>query len=87
MIGGGETDELGIPKKLQPGESMTSTTMKTETIKKEGKVVSSKQDVVVVKGGDVKQGDTINQMSTTNITGDLEVNNQERTQRSIQEMF
>jgi len=87
MMGGGETDKLGVPKKLQPGESMTSTTMKTETIKKEGKVVSSKQDVVVVKGGDVKQGDTINQMSTTNITGDLEVNNQERTQRSIQEMF
>ena len=87
MIGGGETDELGVPKKLEVGESMTSTTMKTETIKKEGKVVSSKQDVVVVKGGDVKQGDTINQMSQTNITGDLEVNNTERTQRSIQEMF
>ena len=87
MMGGGETDKLGVPKKLQPGESMTSTTMKTETIKKEGKVVSSKQDVVVVKGGDVKQGDTINQMSQTTIGGDLEVNNQERTQRSIQEMF
>jgi hypothetical protein len=87
MFGMGETDELGVPKKLEVGESMTSTTMKTETIKKEGKVVSSKQDVVVVKGGDVKQGDTINQMSQTNISGDLEVNNQERTQRSIQEMF
>jgi hypothetical protein len=87
MFGMGETDELGVPKKLEVGESMTSTTMKTETIKKEGKVVSSKQDVVVVKGGDVKQGDTINQMSQTNISGDLEVNNQERTQRSIQEHF
>jgi hypothetical protein len=82
-----KTDKMGNPLKLLPGESMTSTTMKTETIKKEGKVVSSKQDVVVVKGGDVKQGDTINQMSQTNISGDLEVNNQERTQRSIQEMF
>ena len=82
-----KTDKMGNPLKLLPGESMTSTTMKTETIKKEGKVVSSKQDVVVVKGGDVKQGDTINQMSQTTIGGDLEVNNQERTQRSIQEMF
>ena len=39
----------------------------------------------IVKGG-VIQGDTINQMSTTNITGDLEVNNTERTQRAIQEL-
>jgi hypothetical protein len=81
-----KTDKMGNPLKLLPGESMTSTTMKTETIKKEGKVVSSKQDVVVVKGGDVKQGDTINQMSQTTIGGDLEVNNQERTQRAIQEL-
>jgi len=39
----------------------------------------------IVKGGNI-QGDTINQMSTTNITGDLEVNNTERTQRAIQEL-
>jgi len=40
----------------------------------------------IVKGGTI-QGDTINQMSQTTIGGDLEVNNQERTQRSIQEHF
>ena len=39
----------------------------------------------IVKGGNI-QGDTINQMSQTTIGGDLEVNNQERTQRAIQEL-
>ena len=39
----------------------------------------------IVKGGTI-QGDTINQMSQTTIGGDLEVNNQERTQRAIQEL-
>jgi len=86
MFGMGETDEMGVPKKLEKGESMTTTTMKTETIKKEGKVVSQSGSTVVVKGGNV-QGDTINQQSTTQITGDLDVNNTERTQRSIQEHF
>jgi hypothetical protein len=47
---------------------------------------ASTSGTYIVKGGNI-QGDTINQMSQTNISGDLEVNNQERTQRSIQEMF
>ena len=41
---------------------------------------------IVVKGGNI-QGDTINQMSETNITGELEVNNTETTQKIIQEHF
>ena len=40
----------------------------------------------IVKGGNV-QGDTINQMSQTNVTGPLEVNNTEVTQKIIQEHF
>ena len=46
---------------------------------------ASTSGTYIVKGGNI-QGDTINQMSQTNITGDLEVNNTERTQRSIQEL-
>jgi hypothetical protein len=46
---------------------------------------ASTSGTYIVKGGNI-QGDTINQMSQTNISGDLEVNNQERTQRAIQEL-
>jgi hypothetical protein len=64
------------------------TKMTTEKIKIEQESKSSAPIMVNTnKGGDTKQGDTINQMSQTNISGDLEVNNQERTQRSIQEHF
>ena len=84
MFGMGETDEMGVPKKLEKGESMTTTTMKTETIKKEGKVVSQSGSTVVIKGGNV-QGDTINQQSTTQVTGELDVNHNEMTQKILQE--
>jgi hypothetical protein len=46
---------------------------------------ASTSGTYIVKGGNI-QGDTINQMSQTTIGGDLEVNNQERTQRAIQEL-
>ena len=53
---------------------------------KEGKVVSDESKIIYVKGGNVT-GDTVNQMSETNITGELQVNNTEHTQKIIQEHF
>ena len=47
---------------------------------------ASTSGTYIVKGG-VIQGDTINQMSQTNVTGPLEVNNTESTQKIIQEHF
>jgi len=44
------------------------------------------QETVVIKGGNV-QGDTINQMSNTQVTGELDVNHNELTQKIIQEHF
>ena len=81
-----DTDKLGVPKKLEKGESMTTTTMKKEFIMKEGKVVSQSGSTTVIKGGAVT-GDTINQNSTSNITGDLDVNNNENTQRMLNDAF
>ena len=42
------------------------------------------QETVVIKGGNV-QGDTINQMSNTQVTGELSVNHNEMTQKILQE--
>ena len=47
---------------------------------------ASTSGTYVIKGGQI-QGDTINQMSETNITGDLQVNNTEMTQKILQEHF
>ena len=55
-----------------------------KVVMKEGKVVSEDSKYIVVKGGD-KQGDTINQMSNTQVTGDLGVNHDEATQKILQE--
>ena len=52
----------------------------------DGKVISESGQTIVIKGGNV-QGDTVNQMSQTNVTGPLEVNNTEMTQKIIQEHF
>ena len=84
---GGEYDdfskELGmVPVQNQEFEAKLERT----TVMKEGKVVSDESKLIYVKGGD-KQGDTINQMSETNITGELQVNNTEFTQKTIQEHF
>ena len=72
---------------MRASATFESKQVKTRTLKYDDGSTKKTSDTIVVKGGDVKQGDTINQMSQTNITGDLEVNNTERTQRSIQEMF
>ena len=45
---------------------------------------ASTSGTYVIKGGNV-QGDTINQMSQTNVTGPLEVNNTEVTQKILQD--
>ena len=45
---------------------------------------ASTSGTYIVKGGNV-QGDTINQMSQTNVTGPLEVNNTEITQKILQD--
>ena len=47
---------------------------------------ASTSGTYVIKGGQI-QGDTINQMSETNITGDLQVNNTEMTQKILSEHF
>ena len=47
---------------------------------------ASTSGTYVIKGGQI-QGDTINQMSETNITGELQVNNTEMTQKILQEHF
>ena len=75
--------EMGmVPVQNQEFEAKLERT----TVMKEGKVVSDESKIIYVKGGD-KQGDTINQMSETNITGELEVNHNELTQKTIQEHF
>ena len=60
--------------------------LERKTVMKEGKVVSDESKIIYVKGGNVT-GDTVNQMSETNITGELQVNNTEHTQKIIQEHF
>ena len=59
-----------------------------EVMKTDGGITksASTSGTYIVKGGNV-QGDTINQMSQTNVTGPLEVNNTEVTQKIIQEHF
>jgi len=56
----------------------------TRTLKENGQITSQDKSTIVVKGGNVT-GDTINQMSETNITGDLQVNNTEMTQKILQD--
>jgi len=56
----------------------------TRTLKENGQITSQDKSTIVVKGGNVT-GDTVNQMSETNITGDLQVNNTEMTQKILQD--
>jgi hypothetical protein len=72
-------DMKNLDKKMEQAEVIKNADGSTSK-------TASTSGTYIVKGGNI-QGDTINQMSQTNISGDLEVNNQERTQRSIQEMF
>ena len=89
-FGGAVYDENG--KKIDYlAEMMKNTTFEskqvtTRTLRENGQITGQSGSTVVVKGGNVT-GDTINQMSETNITGELEVNNTEHTQKIIQEHF
>ena len=56
----------------------------TRTLKENGEITSQDKSTIVVKGGNVT-GDTVNQMSETNITGELQINNTEMTQKILQD--
>ena len=71
---------------LMKNTTFESKQVTTRTLKENGKITGQDKSTIVVKGGNVT-GDTINQMSETNITGELEVNNTEHTQKIIQEHF
>ena len=71
-------DMKNLDKKMEQAEVIKNADGSTSK-------TASTSGTYIVKGGNI-QGDTINQMSQTNISGDLEVNNQERTQRAIQEL-
>ena len=77
------TDYLAEMAKTYKGSTTLST---RQTLRGEdGRLISDKgQTITIVKGGNV-QGDTVNQMSQTNVTGPLEVNNTEITQKILQE--
>ena len=62
----------------------TSLSTKRTLRGEDGKLLSESGQTIVIKGGNV-QGDTVNQMSQTNVTGPLEVNNTEITQKILQE--
>ena len=83
---GGVTDPKYSMAEMAKGTTFESKQVKTQTLKYDDGSTKKTSDTIVIKGGDTKQGDTINQMSQTTIGGDLEVNNQERTQRAIQEL-
>ena len=89
-FGGAVYDENG--KKIDYlAEMMKNTTFEskqvtTRTLRENGQITGQSGSTVVVKGGNV-QGDTINQQSTTQVTGELDVNHNELTQKIIQEHF
>ena len=60
--------------------------LERKTVMKEGKVVSDESKIIYIKGGD-KQGDTITNASTTQVTGELGVNHNEMTQKILSEHF
>ena len=80
---GNKVDYLAEMMKNTTFESKQVT---TRTLKENGQITGQSKSTVVVKGGNVT-GDTVNQMSETNITGELQVNNTEHTQKIIQEHF
>ena len=80
---GNKVDYMAEMLKSYKGTTTLSTkaTLKGE----DGRLISEKgQTITIVKGGTVT-GDTVNQMSQTNVTGPLEVNNTEVTQKILQE--
>ena len=89
-FGGAVYDENG--KKIDYlAEMMANTTFEskqvtTRTLKENGKITSQSGSTIVIKGGD-KQGDTITNASTTQVTGELSVNHNEMTQKILSEHF
>ena len=81
--------ELYLEIKKRDMKNLDKAMAQAETIKNADGSLSksaSTSGTYVIKGGNV-QGDTINQMSQTNVTGPLEVNNTEMTQKILQEHF
>jgi len=79
-------DDFSKEMGMVESQEFKSKVTKREVVKKNGKVVSDTGNITVIKGGPVT-GDTINQSSTTQVTGDLDVNNTEFTQKMLNDAF
>ena len=81
----GTIDTTDYFAEMAKGAKFESSLSTKRTLRGEdGKLISESGQTIVIKGGNV-QGDTVNQMSQTNVTGPLEVNNTEATQKILQE--
>ena len=85
-ISQGDTGSDDFGGAMADSQEFTSKVTKREVVRKNGKVVSDTGNITVIKGGPVT-GDTINQSSTTQVTGDLDVNNTEFTQKMLNDAF
>ena len=81
-----EYDDFSKEMGMVESQEFKSKVTKREVVRKNGKVVSDTGNITVIKGGPVT-GDTINQSSTTQVTGDLDVNNTEFTQKMLNDAF
>ena len=81
-----EYDDFSKLMKINGTQEFEQKILQKTIIKKQGQVVSETGKITVIKGGNV-QGDTINQSSTTQVTGDLDVNNTEFTQKMLNDAF
>ena len=79
-------DDFSKEMGMVESQEFKSKVTKREVVRKNGKVVSDTGNITVIKGGPVT-GDTINQSSTTQVTGDLDVNNTEFTQKMLNDAF
>ena len=85
--GEGEYDDFSKEMGIVPVQSKEfEAKLERKTVMKEGKIVSDESKIIYIKGGD-KQGDTITNASTTQVTGELGVNHNEMTQKILSEHF
>ena len=85
--GEGEYDDFSKEMGMVPVQSKEfEAKLERKTVMKEGKIVSDESKIIYIKGGD-KQGDTITNASTTQVTGELGVNHNEMTQKILSEHF
>jgi len=85
--GEGEYDDFSKEMGIVPVQSKEfEAKLERKTVMKEGKIVSDESKIIYIKGGD-KQGDTITNASTTQVTGELSVNHNEMTQKILSEHF